>query len=275
MIRRIRTFLVNSLLSGRWRDGMRAQMILRAGELGTQQLALLFDSAGIDSDALAEMLRGENLDTHELRMIFEHSGIGTGPDGDAVAIVLERLKTDSAFSAELEAKLRSLTRERAILREINRRQQVTRDLLRQNPDLRQMFRSFIEGNDFTTDETKEIEVMLLQLTPDDKSRSALLGPLLKLVNAAPGAELKYRYLKQMAETSERRAAEMHVDGASERASSRNEEGEKPSLRKEAGEIESDELLRSEWDARNVDIQRIYTILGPPPLRTLSGVPHDR
>jgi hypothetical protein len=40
-------------------------------------------------------------------------------------------------------------------------------------------------------------------------------------------------------------------------------------------ISEDPLLKAGWDATNVDIQRIYQALGPPPLRTLSGVRDGR
>jgi hypothetical protein len=39
---------------------------------------------------------------------------------------------------------------------------------------------------------------------------------------------------------------------------------------EAEVINSDELLRAEWSTVNDGIQTIYKILGPPPLKTLSG-----
>lgn len=40
-------------------------------------------------------------------------------------------------------------------------------------------------------------------------------------------------------------------------------------------INSDECLRIEWSALNDDIRSIYEILGPPPLKTLSGVRDGR
>jgi hypothetical protein len=50
----------------------------------------------------------------------------------------------------------------------------------------------------------------------------------------------------------------------------------PHLRPEAADrIDSDEHLKNEWRSVHVDIQRIYEVLGPPPLKTLTGSRDDR
>jgi hypothetical protein len=59
--------------------------------------------------------------------------------------------------------------------------------------------------------------------------------------------------------------------------------ERPSLKGNLGYVQpeaaevinSDERLRIEWSTLNDDIRRIYEILGPPPLKMLSGVRDGR
>jgi hypothetical protein len=44
---------------------------------------------------------------------------------------------------------------------------------------------------------------------------------------------------------------------------------------EAQKIPSDRYLHEEWLYANIDISRVYEILGPPPLKTLSGTQRDK
>ena len=282
MIKKIRTFLARRTLVshvgalqvvyGSPRLSLESvRRLLESEEIDRGSLTRLLMRAEVDDELLLEFVRRAEDDDLLLRLV-EFAKVG----GEPLAMLYERAKTDSAFAAMLAKQMRLRAREYAIRQETYRRRSIAEELARLNPELRQVFGTFLEENSFTKDEKEQIEIMLLQLMPDDKSRSELFAPLVSLVDEIPGAELNSRYLKQLTEASVARAVAEHVDAtAFKPVFWQGEETEISSLREEAEKIDSDEFLRLEWDARNDDIGRIYTILGPPPLRTLSGVPHER
>lgn len=257
MIKKIWTFFAIRV-SRDLRSHGRPLRALRYAPLGSKSLRRLLGNAGVTSESLVTLLERAKVDRYSLQE------------------VLMRAEMSIAIGSTLEEQLRSLARDSAIRREIRERRKVAAEHVMQHPELRQVFRPFIEEQGFTPSEKDQIVLILFEIMPDNQSRSALFHPILKVLNETPGAELKARYLTQIAESIVRREVEEYIDTTEFKiVPSRGEEMERRSLREEVEKITSDEFLRLEWDARNNDISRIYTILGPPPLRTLSGAPYDR
>jgi hypothetical protein len=200
-------------------------------------------------------------------------------EADELGVNLSFWRMEDPGQKNLEGFLVESILAKKISLELSRRRDIARQaVLGRESELKELYKPFFAGINYTEEETSLLLAMLVEAMPDDHSRAALMDPILERLGSVPGAELKYRLIRDMINSIQRNSIRNEIspsNRSSASQSSHKESSPNREIHKKAEDIMSDDLLRAEWHIINNNIGRIYQILGPPPLRTISGARHGR